>query len=327
MFDIYLTEGGIRSLIRQELASTFALSKPSDELTDSVSAYIVNAISSEKGRSAFNRAMLKGLTTSEIQRSITSMLSMEMTSGYLQERLTEFRKSASDAVDRLKKDFEYEISDEALTTSIEDFRQTAKASLDEIKADFDKHVSATKGGATRSMRSKLDKVIEEFDSKILVLKWDIEKAIENRENSLKARLNQIEDDILLKAQDIADERLHKTMQKAVHNYIKSYKAISPTMSNREIAALNGISIREVKRRRKLHYFCTPDECFCNSGPVYDVCKHKILTASQENSSGNGVALMGVVGAAALAYVGVKYVAEQFSGCEPSESNGEHSDAN
>jgi hypothetical protein len=108
--------------------------------------------------------------------------------------------------------------------------------------------------AVRQLRAQVDAEFTHWREEVPKRVEDIRRGIMNSLREHEQEVMELTRVLTLKTiEAVLVEHLHDTLKKEVRAFIRVHPVCSD-LSNRQIAAANGISIREVKRRRRRGYF-------------------------------------------------------------------------
>ena len=129
-------------------------------------------------------------------------------------------------------------------------RQELEITIAPIRRQLYDHVNME----IEQLRAHIDEKIAHWRESVPSQVEDIQRGIKNRLLEHEQEITELTRVLTVRAiEQVLVEHLHDTLRREVREFIRVHPICSG-LSNRQIAAANGISIREVKRRRRRGYF-------------------------------------------------------------------------
>jgi hypothetical protein len=122
--------------------------------------------------------------------------------------------------------------------------------LDKAAEELRASVAAQKSAETRQVNQHTQRQEEAVAGSLASMKRDVEAALRAARVRFEERTHALEDDVRERLDALLEERVAEFAVAAVRRHQRERPVSGPGHTNRELAALNGISIREVKRRRR-----------------------------------------------------------------------------
>src|SRR5690242_17864783 len=153
--------------------------------------------------------------------------------------------------DAIRAVVQHEMKAENLQSVVDAFRSQAKSASEEIQKEHQNRINAIKASSTRSLNAAVEKhrgaVQEELSSQS-----ERFKALANQlQNGFDKELLSIEEKISSRIDEVVLKNLERMLLRAVRQFIRERPQGRVEMTNKELAMLNGISVREAKRWRQL----------------------------------------------------------------------------
>jgi hypothetical protein len=122
--------------------------------------------------------------------------------------------------------------------------------LDKTKEEIRLSIIAQKSHSTRQINQYIEAQEETLRISVMRMEEHFNVAIDEAEKRIIDKQSEGLDEFAKRLDELLEERLYEFASEAVMRHLKKRPLFGHELTNRGIAALNGISIREVKRRRR-----------------------------------------------------------------------------
>ncbi|MGG5819357.1 hypothetical protein [Falsiroseomonas sp. HW251] len=236
-------ESSIRELAAKE-AATFAAS---DEGRAALRKHLAPLLR-DPASIAVMRAVLVELLAEDEAKPMAERVTSEVRAavGQLEARAERATAEFEDIIQKLEAQV-----DRALNAERAKIAEQKADMLEKAKEELRLAIIAQKSLATRQVNQHAEQ--QEAVVRELVARMDrrLSEAAAEAEERLSRRRATLLAELQVRLDQLLAEKMEKLALAAVKRQVREQPVVGPEFSNRELARLNGISIREVKRRRRL----------------------------------------------------------------------------